>query len=64
MAMVGKFVTHDNDVDADSKVVQIFHTRLYYVPLLTESFVKVGLRSCKPWIDDDIEPVVLCIGCR
>ena len=64
MAMVGKFVTHDNDVDADSEVVQILHTRLYYVPLLTESFMKVGLRSCKPWIDDDIEPVVLCIGCR
>lgn len=64
MAMVGKFVTHDNSVNTNSKVVQILHAGFYHMPLLTETLVEVCLRSSEPWVDDDIKPFVFSVRRR
>jgi hypothetical protein len=64
MAMVCKLMTHNNGIDPYPEVIQIFNTRLYYVPLLTETFVEIGLRSSKPRIDDDIKPFIQSIRRR
>jgi hypothetical protein len=58
MAMIGKFVTHDNGVDTYAKVIHILHARLDNVPLLAETFVEISLWPGKPRIDDDIEPFI------
>ena len=64
MAVVGKFMTHDNGVNSQSKVVEIFYTGLCYMPLLAEPFVEIGLRASKPRVDDDIEPFICCVWRR
>ena len=64
MAIVGKFVTHDNGVNLNAKVVQILCAGFYPMPLLTETLVEVYLRSSKPRVDDDIKPFIFGIRRR
>ena len=61
MAMVGKFVTHDNGVNLNAKVVQILYAGFYHMPLLTETLVEV---ASKPRVDYDIKPFIFGIRRR
>jgi hypothetical protein len=56
--MVRKFMTYNNGVNVYTQIVHIFNAGFDDVPLLTEMFVEIGLRTSEPWIDDNIKQFV------
>jgi len=45
MAVVGELVANNNSINPYTEIVNVLDTRFHDMPLLTEPFMEVGLRS-------------------
>ena len=64
MAVVSELVADNDGIDAYAEIIDVFDTWFHNMPLFTEAFMEIRLRSYQPRVNEDVEPAFIVGGGR